>query len=128
MGFAIAPQDARSFPIRVQVFDNTYLIVIGFEREKGRVTMYAVILEEICAQYCAHMFDFLKNISIKSINCLILRQAHNLKVVGSNPTPATNINAANLLSWRRFDSPVFIVAKRSGTTWVSLGIKLKPRS
>jgi hypothetical protein len=32
----------------------------------------------------------------------VARQAHNLKVVGSNPTPATKKNPANSMSWRGF--------------------------
>src|SRR5262249_3840519 len=32
----------------------------------------------------------------------VARQAHNLKVVGSNPTPATNYSAARSKTWRRY--------------------------
>jgi hypothetical protein len=31
----------------------------------------------------------------------VARQAHNLKVVGSNPTPATNLNAYNIRSFQK---------------------------
>src|SRR5438128_624708 len=32
----------------------------------------------------------------------VARQAHNLKVIGSNPIPATKLNAVKSMTWRRF--------------------------
>ena len=44
----------------------------------------------------------------------VARQAHNLKVVGSNPTPATKSTPPIKQDWRRFDSRDGVAGSRRG--------------
>ena len=50
----------------------------------------------------------------------VARQAHNLKVVGSNPTPATIEKPAFLMGSRAFSRLAPVSRPRSGMSWDSL--------
>ena len=51
---------------------------------------------------------------------LVARQAHNLKVVGSNPTPAPNLRHSKARPERKFRAGLLFSKKSFGTVWYGL--------